>query len=177
MMKRAFLSLTITAIVLSACNSNTDHTAVSTEKTDETGVPIPKQMGAVNDFEGIISDEDEIDLSTAIENFEESTGNRIVVVTMDTIPSDEDATLFAAKIGNQWDVGDGSKNNGLIILMSEGVSQIGIATGQGVEQVYNDSVCDNVIRSIIPHLSVGDYSGGMEKAVSLLGEVSNPSEK
>lgn len=177
MMKRAFFSFSLIAMVLTACNSNSGEAEVSTEKTEETGVPIPKQMGAVNDFEKIIKDEDEIDLNTAIDNFEESTGNRIVVVTMDTIPSNEDATLFAAKIGNQWDVGSGDQNNGLIILMSEGMSQIGIATGQGVEKVYNDSICDNVIRSIIPHLSVGDYSGGMKKAVSLLGDVTQPSDK
>ncbi len=174
MMKRAFFSFSLVAIVLSACNSNSGEAEVSTEKTEETGVPIPKQIGAVNDFEGIINDEDEIDINAAIKNFRESTGNRIVVVTMDTIPSDENATLFASKIGNLWDIGEGPKNNGVIILMSEGVSQIGIATGQGLEEVYNDSVCDHVIRSIIPHLSVGDYSGGVTKAISLLGDVNKP---
>ena len=176
-MKRAFFSLSLVTTILTACNSEPAESAVSAETVEEAGVAIPKQIGTVNDFEGIINDEDEIGLNTAIESFKENTGNRIVLVTMDTIPADENATLFAAKIGNKWDIGEGSKNNGLIILMSEKVSQIGIATGQGLEQVYNDSVCDNVIRNIIPYLSVGDYAGGMDKAISLLGEVTKPANE
>lgn len=176
-MRRACFSLCLAAILFTACNSEPTQSVVDTETMEEAGIVIPKQIGAVNDFEGIINDEDEIALNTAIESFKENTGNRIVLVTMDTIPADENATLFAAKIGNKWDIGEGSKNNGLIILMSEKVSQIGIATGQGLEQVYNDSVCDNVIRNIIPYLSVGDYAGGMDKAVSLLGEVAKPANE
>ena len=176
-MRRVLLFLCLATIMCTACNSDSGESEVSTEKVEETGMEIPKQIGAINDFEEIIKDEDEIELNTAIDNFKENTGNRIVVVTMDTIPSDQSATMFAAKIGNKWDIGDGQKNNGLIILISEGVEQIGIATGQGLEKVYNDSVCDNVIHSIIPYLSVGDYSGGIDKAIALLGEVSNPSAK
>ena len=177
MMKGAFFALSLAIIVLTGCNSQPQETATETEKTVETGVVIPNQIGGVNDFEGIINDDDEIDLNTAIDNFKDSTGNRIVVVTMDTIPADENPTLFAARIGNKWDIGEGRKNNGLVILVSEGTSQIGIATGQELEKVYNDSVCDNVIKSIIPYLSVGDYSGGMEKAISMLAQVTKPADK
>jgi len=177
MIKKAFFGLGFAAILFSACNSSNNDATVSTEKEGETGVAIPKQIGAVNDFEGILNDEDEIDVNTAIDNFGESTGNRIVVVTMDTIPANESVVLFASKIGNKWDIGEGQKNNGLIILLSEGVSQIGIAPGQGLEKVYNDSICDNVIRNMIPYLSVGDYSGGINKAITLLEEAAGPADK
>lgn len=177
MIIRALISFGLASIFLSSCNSiNTDTSSGEAEREVEVGVIVPQQRGAVNDFEDILNDEHENELKSSIYAFRQTTGNRIVLVTIDTIPADETPTVFAASIGNKWDIGEGQKNNGLILLVSEGVSQVGIATGQELETIYNDSICDNVIRSIIPYLSVGDYFGGISKAITMLQEVTHPSK-
>lgn len=153
-----------TVVMLGAC-ANDETVKEVAEPTTIAGIVVPSPLGTVNDFENIVSAESEEALKDSLADFKTRTGHELVVVTMDTIPQDKNPIWFATEIGNHWGVGDAEKNNGLLMVISEEMAQIGIATGVGIETIYTDSVCNDVIQKMIPYLSVGDYDGGVYKAI------------
>lgn len=159
------------AMAMTACGGGDSQPSKNAEPIRVAGIVVPSPVGAVNDFEGIISAEREAQLNDSLKVFKENTGHELVVVTLDTIPADKNPVWFTTEIGNHWGVGEADKNNGLLMLISEDMAQIGIASGKGVETLYTDSVCDFVIKKMIPYLSVGDYDGGVIKATHLFEDV------
>jgi len=170
MLIKRLIAVLIFAVMLGACD-NSEAPEEIAEPTTIAGIVVPSPLGAVNDFENIISAENKETLKDSLYYFTTKTGHELVVVTMDTIPQDKNPIWFATEIGNHWGVGDAKKNNGLLMLISEEMAQIGIATGVGIETIYTDSVCNVVIQSMIPYLSVGDYDGGVYKAIRHFEEV------
>lgn len=164
---RKTLAVFSVAFAMPACGGESESSQKKVEPITVAGIVIPSPIGVVNDFEGIISPEREAELNDSLKVFKKNTGHELVVVTLDTIPADKNPVWFTTEIGNHWGVGEADKNNGLLMLISEDMAQIGIAAGKGVETLYNDSVCDFVIKKMIPYLSVGDYDGGVIKASHL----------
>ena len=172
-MKKLLLAISLASAM---CMVGCDGPAQPKEKKELkaeviNGISVPSPLGSINDFEHILTDPDEIDLQKAIDEYRQSSGNEVVIVTMDTIPAGMDATDFASAIGNVWGVGDADQNNGLIILLSESQSQVGIATGKGLETTYNDSVCSDIIGKMIPHLSIGNYTDGFVTAIRQFSKI------
>lgn len=167
-MRKFLLAFVASAIAFVACNSPSNNPSIEEENKPAVieGISVPAPLGSINDFENIISQPDETDLQKSIDDLRQTTGNEIVLITLDTIPQGMDANDFASAIGNEWGVGDAEKNNGLVVLLSERQSQVGIATGKGLEVVYNDTVCSNIIGKMIPHLSIGNYADGLQIALA-----------
>lgn len=77
---------------------------------------LPKPKNSVNDFANIISNIEESQLNKSIIDYQNSSGMEICVLTLETIPNDEDIFDFSVKQFKNWGIGKASSDNGIIII-------------------------------------------------------------
>lgn len=128
---------------------------------------LPEPIGFVNDFENILSQEEEKELNKLIAEYEKKTTVEITIVTIPTSATSEekfnDLSLYIAK---SWGVGKKAKNNGILIAISKGYSRIRIQNGLGIEQIITDEETKKLIdEKMIPHFKKSNYNTGLKNGV------------
>lgn len=100
----------------------------------------------------------------------------VAVVAVREIASD-DVFSFAIDLFSEWGVGRAEGDNGLGILLVEGVHEIRFVTGDGLEGVLPDAICKRIqLQYMLPHFREGDYSAGMVAGVEAVARVLEGSE-
>lgn len=141
----------------------------------------PAAAFAVNDYASIFTYEQRMRLEVALEQFADTTSNRIVIVTTTNLGG-MDVAQYAYNIGEKWGVGKEGFNNGVVIAIKPKIGndygEVYIAVGYGLEGVITDAfarrISDNVM---IPYFREGDYFGGICAALNTImpiisGEIS-----
>lgn len=133
-------------------------------------IPEPmKPYRLVNDFAGIFTDAGSRALEQKLLAYHDSTSTQIYVVTIDDLGGYA-ASDFTFRLGEKWQVGQKSKNNGAVILIKpkrgNSRGQAFIATGYGLEARINDAYAGRIVRNVmIPYFVEEDYFGGANAAV------------
>ncbi len=139
------------------------------------GQNIPEPMSPprlVNDYTGILSQNQFRHLEQKLENFNDSTSTQIVVAivkSLNGLTKEE----FADQLGEKWGVGQKGKNNGIVILVKPKYQNEGgetwISTAYGLEGVIPDAICKRIVeKEMIPYFAAGDYFTGIDKATNTL---------
>ena len=138
--------------------------------SQESIFPIP--LGIINDYSDVLSRDEELELWGILYKYDVKTTRQIVVVTIDNISGYDDIQKYASDLGNEWGVGTAEKDNGLVIVLSIPLRQLGIATGAGVDHILTDEICKRVIDNIfIPEFKKGEYYKGIKKGINELIEI------
>lgn len=130
----------------------------------------------VNDYSGILSQQQNAALEQRLVAFNDSTSNQIVVVITPTIEGD-DEDAAAQRVGESWGVGQAEFDNGLVILIKskteeENWGAVAIATGYGVEGALPDLFCKRIIEDeMIGPLGDGDYYRALTQALDIIEPV------
>ncbi|MBR1950651.1 MAG: TPM domain-containing protein [Bacteroidales bacterium] len=142
----------------------------------------PNPPRLVNDFAGIFTGAQVMEMESLLDAFADSTSNQIAVVTVPELYGYDKAQL-AYEIGEQWGVGQDKFDNGIVILVKPKVGssqgEVFIATGYGLEGAVTDALARRVIeRQMIPHFRNNDYYSGVKSALEVLlpvisGEISS----
>ncbi len=128
---------------------------------------IPKPLGFVNDFEGILSIDESLELK--LEANREDTTNEIVIVTTDNYGSYNDQNLYATELFEQWKIGNEKNDNGLLILVSKEKREIWIEVGYGLEGALNDSKVGKLIDDYaIEELKNDNYDQAIDSLTNAL---------
>lgn len=133
----------------------------------------PKSSTLVNDFSGILTDDQRMELERRLVDFDDSTSNQVAVVITPSLNGDEVMNV-AQQIGETWGVGHEEFSNGVVILIKsksdlEPNGDVAIATGYGVEGVLPDVFCGRIINDVmVEHLSEGDYYGALSEALDVI---------
>jgi uncharacterized protein len=124
----------------------------------------PEPVRFVNDFAGILSGNTNA-LESKLIAYNDSTSTQIAVVTVTSL-NGYDATDYAARLGENWGIGQKGKNNGLIILVAPNEHKMAIQVGYGLEEFVTDAkskwIIDNIMK---PAFKKGDFAGGIDGAV------------
>jgi uncharacterized protein len=109
----------------------------------------------------ILSPATETNLNQQISQLEAKNGSEIAVVTVpDTAPS-ASPKEFATTLFNHWGIGKKGKDNGVLLLISQGDRRVEIETGYGVEGILPDAKVGNIIqKDITPKFKKSDFNGG-----------------
>jgi len=128
---------------------------------------IPALKGYVNDYANIITYEDETYMTQLLEAVENKTSTQIAVLTLDSMPEDEDSLEdYSLTIAESWGLGQKGKDNGVLVLVTMQEHNIRIETGYGSESLLTDSMCGLIIRNVIvPEFKKENYSLGLTEAV------------
>ncbi len=124
----------------------------------------------VNDFAGVISEENEEEIMKIGADLFEQTTAQVVVVTVDSLES-YNVDEYALELGREWGVGS-KDNNGVVILLSLTDRQISIQVGYGLEGCLNDGKVGRILDDYaIPYLSNDDFSTGLTEAYKAVAYV------
>ncbi|MBR5074725.1 MAG: TPM domain-containing protein [Bacteroidales bacterium] len=156
--------------------------ALKKARKAKSGLPSrPNPPKLVNDFTGILT-QDQIDqLTIRCNQFANKTSNQVAIVILPYLYGLNRADA-AYKIGSSWGVGQGKFDNGVVFLVKPKVGDEGgevfIAPGRGLEPVLTDAFTKRIIElRIIPAFKENDYFNGINDALNIIfpvasGEVS-----
>lgn len=134
------------------------------------GQSYPEPKGFVNDFENILSPEEESQLDAYLTDFAQSTSNEISVVTL-TLPEGETIETYTAKLAEEWGVGGADNSNGVVVAVYPKIRKIRIEVGYGLEGALPDLFVTNLIREVMqPAFRQNDFYGGIRGAVDYLAK-------
>lgn len=127
----------------------------------------PLEERLVNDFAGIITNHNQIELlEDSLRRYARRTSTQIVVVTINDLEG-YDVAEYAYKIGQTWGIGQKGKNNGVVILVkpkrnNSDRGRAFIASGYGLESVLPDITCSRIVNDVmIPYFKQDDYQSGV----------------
>lgn len=125
----------------------------------------------VSNPDGILSVEAENELNGILRDIRRNSSAEAVVVVVDDIEGG-DIDGFATELFENWGLGKGDKDNGLLILVAKDLRRAAIRPGYGLEGVLPDITCGRILREqMFPRFKDGDYDGGMLAATRSVGEI------
>ena len=123
-------------------------------------IPAPGTNYA-NDFAGVLSTQTELHINETSKKYS-GDGTQIAVVTVESLDG-MDIETYANRLFRSWGIGDKDKDNGLLILLSEGDRKLRIEVGRGLEGTFNDAKCGRLMDVYaIPHLKENDFDAGIK---------------
>ncbi|RXG15736.1 hypothetical protein DSM03_10231 [Leeuwenhoekiella aestuarii] len=129
----------------------------------------PKQKGSVNDFENILSESEEAELTRKIQELESATSDQIAVVTLVSIEPYLTIESYAFDLANDWGVGMEEKDNGIVIAPGKELKQIRIENSMGIPQRLTDSEAKRIIEELmIPEFKQENYYKGLLKGIEAI---------
>ncbi len=150
---RVAAALAIVAIIL--------FSLASCGKQARQQYPTPTEKFFVNDFAQILTEADANAIYTSGAALQQATTAQAVVVTVDSL-GNKPIQDYALEIGREWGVGDNTKNNGIVILLSESDREIYIAVGYGLEGALPDSKTGRIIDTYgVSYFSNDNFSTGL----------------
>lgn len=129
---------------------------------------VPPLQGRVNDYANLISPDQKQRIEAQLAQFEQQTGNQVVVLTVETL-NGEDIEGYANRVARAWALGQKGKDNGALLLVAHKDRKMRVEVGYGLEPVLTD-LQTNIIQNevIIPYFKRGDFGGGIEAGVKAL---------
>ncbi len=131
-----------------------------------SAVVSPNETFYVYDGAQVLSEDTEQYILKTNQELENKTGAQIVVVT---IPSLEGESLeeYATQLFRQWGIGDGEKNNGVLLLCAVEDRQFRVEVGYGLEGDLPDGKTGRMQDTyIIPLLREDQFDAGIKNGYS-----------
>lgn len=123
--------------------------------------PSPTQDFYVNDTAEVLTADTSEFIIKESQNLQQQTGAQVAVLI---VPSLEEQPIedYALKILRDWGIGDKTKNNGVLILVSIGDKTSRIEVGYGLEGALNDAKTGRIQDEfMIPSFQQGNYAAGI----------------
>lgn len=132
---------------------------------------LPKPVGFVNDFAGVIDSGSKSQMDNIIKAVREKTGAEIAVVTVDTI-APMTIEEYSIELATEWGIGKQGEDTGVLILLAMQERGIRIEVGYGLEGPIPDGLAGEIRdKSILPSLRAGDYGTGLLKGVQAVAGI------
>lgn len=136
----------------------------------------PNPQRLVNDFAGILDNNENSQLEDALVQFARESSTQIVVVTVADLEGNDPGD-YAFKLGEKWGVGQKDKDNGIVVLVKpktgSSKGQVFIATGYGLEGVLPDAVVNGTIidNEMIPRFKENNYYSGISNGIKVIMDI------
>lgn len=123
-----------------------------------------KPVRLVNDFAQVLNRMELNKLETMLVSYNDSTSTQITVVTVKSLGG-YDIADYTNKLYEAWGIGQKSKNNGLLILLSMEERAVRMEVGYGLEDRLTDALSRRIIeQEMVQNFRNGDYAGGLYAA-------------
>ncbi|MDP3999322.1 MAG: TPM domain-containing protein [bacterium] len=140
-----------------------------------------KPSGFVNDFAGMLSQQEKSALELKLSSFSKTLGAEISVVTIPDLGGDT-IENFAVQLFQEWGIGKKGTDNGALLLVARDDRQARIEVGYGLEPVLTDAQSYWILHNVItPAFSEGKFfegiNNGVDKIISAVGGEQIPVEQ
>lgn len=128
--------------------------------------PSPSRL--VNDYAGILTEEQKSALEQKLVHLDDSTFTQIVVVIVPSL-SGMDVADAATELGRSWGVGNKKNNSGVVFLISKDDRKLNISPGYGLEGSLTDVEASHIIEEVIvPNFKGNDYYRGIDEGTDAI---------
>ena len=128
----------------------------------------PALTGPVVDGANVIPDDVEARITGKLTAIKAQSQRQLQVVTVASLDG-YDITDYANRLFRNWQLGDKSRNDGVMLLVAPGERRMRIEVGYGMEPIITDGFSFLVINKIItPKFKAGDLPGGIEAGADAL---------
>lgn len=132
---------------------------------------LPQPSGAINDFAGVLTAEEERTLTALVERVEAATSAEIAVATVASLDG-MSVEEYATRLFAEWGVGRADTDNGVLILVAPTEREIRIEVGYGLEGVLPDGLSGQIIReTFLPRFRDDQYGAGIVEGTTRVAEV------
>ena len=132
----------------------------------------PNQNSHVNDLAGMLSSDD----AASIENIL-SAVDQLAKVSVATVSDLDGADIdtYAAKMANEWGIGEAGKNNGALILIKQKTADsdggVAIKAGSGLKEVLTNDVVNEIVNNdLVANFKNGEYGKGIIAAANSIAQ-------
>lgn len=173
-LKTLLLALLVAMCISCEATHTPHYDAVSAAAQANVVFPVPN--GFINDFDNILSDEQETELLALIKKHEAKTGNQIAIVTLTSIQGYDGLESYSLDLANNWGIGQEDKENGVLIALYMKDRRIWIQNGNGIMDKLTDDETLKIIKKIIvPEFKKDDYYIGFQKGIhAIIEELTQP---
>jgi uncharacterized protein len=127
-------------------------------------VPNPPRL--VNDYAGVLQQNEKEALEQKLRLFNDSTSNQIAIVIENSLQGEE-VFDYSFRLAQSWGIGNKGKNNGALIYVALEERKIRIQVGYGLEEKLTDAFCKGLIQEVIkPNFKAGNYFAGLDEATN-----------
>jgi uncharacterized protein len=132
---------------------------------------VPPLRGRVNDYAGVIDQQQIQTLESQLAQLEKDTGHQLVVLTVPTLDG-EDIEGFSVRVEENWKIGKKGFDNGAILVVAINDRKLRLEVGYGLEGVLPDVTANRIISDyIVPHFRNRDYAAGISAGVDAVQKV------
>ena len=122
---------------------------------------VPPLRGRVNDYAGVMSQEQARTMESQLAQFEQDTGHQVAVLTIPTLDG-EDIEGFSIRVAENWKIGKKGFDNGVILVVAVKDRRLRLEVGYGLEGVLPDAIAKTITSNyIVPRFRSQDYAGGI----------------
>lgn len=137
------------------------------------------QHTSINDFAGLLSEDDTRTLDQALIALHDQTGIEGTVVTLTDrarYGGDDGLEPFATRLFNHWGVGDAERNDGFMLLVLSQDREARIELGAGYARAADAQAREIMDRDILPAFRDGRMSDGIrEGTLAVIDRIARPS--
>jgi len=121
----------------------------------------PKPTGYVNDFAGLLSQDQKQKLEGELADFDAKTTNELAVVTVPSLQG-YSVESYAKGLATTWGIGKKNKDNGILFLIAPKEHKARIEPAEGVVSVLTDSVARDIMNNdILPQFKTANLNAGI----------------
>lgn len=133
--------------------------------------PIPKLDSPVVDTTGTIDSTTRQQLEAQASALRTRKGSQLQVLLVPTT-SPEDIAQYATRVYDQWQLGRGKVDDGVLLVVAKDDRRARIEVGYGLEGAIPDATAMRVIQEyLVPHFRRDDYAGGIVDATAALARL------
>lgn len=126
---------------------------------------LPALTGRIVDQANIIPADTRAALETKLADLEAKSGIQLVVATVPTLQGEE-IEPYANALFRNWQLGEKTRNNGVLLLVAPNERRVRIEVGYGLEGTLTDALSKVIIaNAIAPRFKAGDFSGGISRGI------------
>jgi uncharacterized protein len=134
-------------------------------------IEVPPLRGRVNDYAGVMSQDQVRALESQLAQFEQETGHQIAVLTIPTLDG-EDIEGFSIRVAENWKIGKKGFDNGVILLVAVKDRKLRLEVGYGLEGILPDAIAKRITSDyIVPRFRAQDYAGGIISGIDAVEKV------
>lgn len=132
----------------------------------QSGVFPAEPRGHVNDYADFLTSDEENRLEAKLRGYRDSTSTVIVITSLESLQGNAIEEI-GTKMFNEWNMWEGDRDNGVLLLVSRQDRKIRIEVGYGLEGAIPDIMAGRIIRQILtPAFRDSRYYDGFDRATS-----------
>jgi uncharacterized protein len=108
----------------------------------------PELTGRVVDQAGVLGPTTENDLTKLLAAHESKSANQVVVVTVTSLEGHA-IEEYGVRLGRHWGIGEGDRNNGILLIVAPNERKVRIEVGYGLEGALPDALAHRIIQDEI----------------------------